>query len=799
MTEDVFAAWQADRAAGPGRDHARPDPRPGRELNQQARAHRLDGADPASVGPARRLADGNEASVGELIITRTNDRRLRTSATDWVKNGDRWTVLGLHEGGDLTVQHTQHGRTVRLPPDYVEASTELGYACTVHTAQGVTADTMHGLATGNESRQQLYTMLTRGQTRQPRLPRGRRRRRPALGDPPDPGPAAHPHRHPRADAGPRRRPAVRDQPASASRPTPPPGSARPPSATSTASTSPPRHVVGPDVVEALDSTVDQLLPGLSDEAAWPTLRAHLLLLGAAGENPVEALRDGRERPRTGLAPSDRAAVLDWRLDASGLRNAGTGPLPWMPGVPARLADDPHWGAYLDQRAHLVDQLADEVHGRGRGTDVAADLGAERDPTRHRHGGRRRGLASGHAGPRRRPSTDRRTAAAEGLLHLAATAQPAHHRRPHPGAQGMAPAALLAGPAGPRRRVHPAPGRTARGHVARRRSPPTSCSAPPADRPALCPTSTPRPRCGGAWHATSRPPWPPRSGTALTARGSPPAGQRSWPTCSAPSGPPASRPAPGGPRWSPTSTTDCSAAGSSRPCCRPGSALHLPTTSTSARRWCGEPRSRSNRSPTSTSTTTTSTSRRRTCGTASSPTRPRSSTTPTTSNGRSRTTPRPTATTWSTSPSRTGSTMRPGRRRPSAAEPTSTRTSTSRATCSLAALHPRPRRHSARAHRRRPPARLPARRGVALLPRHPRAHARDQRDHAGVLRVPVHRLVGSRLPHRPVRRSTSPGTSTSVPDRRRPGGPTWSTTCATAASATPRCSPPGSPPPPAPAD
>ena len=48
------------------------------------------------------------------------------------------------------------------------------------------------------------------------------------------------------------------------------------------------------------------------------------------------------------------------------------------------------------------------------------------------------------------------------------------------------------------------------------------------RPASCPTSTPRRRCGGAWHATSRPPWPPRSGTALTARGSPPAGQRSLP-------------------------------------------------------------------------------------------------------------------------------------------------------------------------------------------------------------------------------------------------------------------------------
>ena len=39
------------------------------------------------------LADGNPASVGEQVITRTNNRTLRLTATDWVKNGDRWTVL----------------------------------------------------------------------------------------------------------------------------------------------------------------------------------------------------------------------------------------------------------------------------------------------------------------------------------------------------------------------------------------------------------------------------------------------------------------------------------------------------------------------------------------------------------------------------------------------------------------------------------------------------------------------------------------------------------------------------------
>ena len=133
MTEEVFTAWQQDRADGKDAIMLAPTRDLVSELNQQARAHRLDGIDPtavASSGPVRRLADGNEASIGELIITRENDRRLRTSATDWVKNGDRWTVLEIHNGGDLTVQHTQHGRTVRLPSDYVAKATELGYACT---------------------------------------------------------------------------------------------------------------------------------------------------------------------------------------------------------------------------------------------------------------------------------------------------------------------------------------------------------------------------------------------------------------------------------------------------------------------------------------------------------------------------------------------------------------------------------------------------------------------------------------------------------------------------------------------
>jgi ATP-dependent exoDNAse (exonuclease V) alpha subunit len=158
-SQDVFTAWVADRTAGLDAIMLAPTRALVADLNHRARTHRLNGA-PAGRGV--QLADGNQPSVGDLIITRSNDRRLRVSATDWVKNGDRWTVTHVSRHGDLSVRHTRSRLTVRLPAQYVQASTGLGYASTIHAAQGVTADTMHGLATGRESRQQLYTMLTRG-------------------------------------------------------------------------------------------------------------------------------------------------------------------------------------------------------------------------------------------------------------------------------------------------------------------------------------------------------------------------------------------------------------------------------------------------------------------------------------------------------------------------------------------------------------------------------------------------------------------------------------------------------------
>jgi hypothetical protein len=212
-----------------------------------------------------------------MIITRTNDRRLRPTATDWVKNGHRWTITQVGKQGDLTVRHTRSHLTVRLPADYLRESTELGYATTIHSAQGVSADTMHGLVTGQESRQQLYTMLTRGRAANHLYLQ-------VVGD-------GDPHTLIRPDTISPHTPTEilqhilgrDDTPTSAT--------------TLLRELSDPaarlleavlrytdglhvaaEQLVGPQIVGALDGQADQIVPELTSEPSWPTLRAHLLTL-----------------------------------------------------------------------------------------------------------------------------------------------------------------------------------------------------------------------------------------------------------------------------------------------------------------------------------------------------------------------------------------------------------------------------------------------------------------------------------------------------------------------------------------
>ena len=279
-----------------------------------------------------------------MIITRRNDRQLRTSATDWVKNGDRWTVSSVDWDGGLRVKHRRSSRTVHLPASYVRASVGLGYSTTIHTAQGITADTMHGLLTGAESRQQLYTMCTRG-----RLSNHIYLQLVGNGDPhtlisptrydPRPPPSCSNKSWPETPP--------QDRPARCCK-----INRIPPSGFGTPSTLSTRYVaaeqvVGSSAVQAVEGFANRLVPGLTDEPAWPTLCPSAAPCGGR-RRPAPTAPCARARAEQCTRSSRCAGLATRRHQPAGSRD---GPLPWLPGIPDRIAADPTWGPYLGARSH----------------------------------------------------------------------------------------------------------------------------------------------------------------------------------------------------------------------------------------------------------------------------------------------------------------------------------------------------------------------------------------------------------------------------------------------------------------
>ena len=134
------------------RHRPRPQPpRPSRPHPTQATSQRR----------RRPLADGTAAGVGDVIVTRRNNRRLAAPG-GFVKNGDRWHVLAHHHDGSLTVQRPGGGAPVRLPAAYVADHVELGYATTAQRAQGRTVDRAHAYLGPTATRETLYVMASRG-------------------------------------------------------------------------------------------------------------------------------------------------------------------------------------------------------------------------------------------------------------------------------------------------------------------------------------------------------------------------------------------------------------------------------------------------------------------------------------------------------------------------------------------------------------------------------------------------------------------------------------------------------------
>lgn len=305
-TTDVLAAWQHDRELGLDALMLAPTREMVAMLNHRARSSRLAGVAPRTVVD---LADGNQASVGDTVTTRYNQRRLAVSGTDWVKNGDRWTVTRIRRGS-LTVRHTCSGLTAVLPAEYVADHVELGYASTVHTAQGLTADVVHGIVNGSEDRQMLYTMLTRGR---------RENHAHVVIEPVDPADA---------DREQCMLPGLNEQ---------------------------------MTAIQVLDQVVARDGATVS---ATTTLRR--------GRSHATQLHDASVRYADAVTTAAMRVLGSGWEDA--LEAAGQGPLPWLPAIPTVLAHDESWGPYLAARARHVEATTKDFLNHPDSPDTTAARG-----------------------------------------------------------------------------------------------------------------------------------------------------------------------------------------------------------------------------------------------------------------------------------------------------------------------------------------------------------------------------------------------------------------------------------------
>ncbi len=108
------------------------------------------------------IADG-VGFVGDVVVTRRNERSLRTIDGDHIRNRERWTVESIE--ADRSIVLVDGSRRVRVPADYAETFISLGYATTEHGAQGITADESITLVTDATTRRGLYVGATRGRQR----------------------------------------------------------------------------------------------------------------------------------------------------------------------------------------------------------------------------------------------------------------------------------------------------------------------------------------------------------------------------------------------------------------------------------------------------------------------------------------------------------------------------------------------------------------------------------------------------------------------------------------------------------
>ncbi|MVU80635.1 relaxase domain-containing protein [Nocardia sp. ET3-3] len=136
------------------------------KLNAATQAAHLASGRVRADGGRILLSDGHSGYLGDIVVTRHNNPRLKILGGirkgTGVDNGDLWRIHRIHHDGSITVTGTTHRGTVVLPADYISEHVELGYATTTHRAQGITVCRARMLLNATLGRGLAYVGLTRG-------------------------------------------------------------------------------------------------------------------------------------------------------------------------------------------------------------------------------------------------------------------------------------------------------------------------------------------------------------------------------------------------------------------------------------------------------------------------------------------------------------------------------------------------------------------------------------------------------------------------------------------------------------
>jgi conjugative relaxase-like TrwC/TraI family protein len=172
-TEQAYRGWLADYLDGKDTLLLARTEEQARELSRRARDD-LIRYGVVSAGRRVRLAAGDQASIGDLVMARRNTRAIRAGRHGRrLANRDVLQIVGIPADGahaevrrlighSLGTGRARWSLPFHVPRRYLADHANLGYATTVHAAQGRTVGAAHVLVDGLGDRQGLYVAMSRG-------------------------------------------------------------------------------------------------------------------------------------------------------------------------------------------------------------------------------------------------------------------------------------------------------------------------------------------------------------------------------------------------------------------------------------------------------------------------------------------------------------------------------------------------------------------------------------------------------------------------------------------------------------